>query len=186
MKHCKACGETFSDSVRFCPSCGSAVEAQETDGMQEELAGEHHEWKFFTERLAYGLFQVKVHTHVTVDGSRITVDTHRQAVFFKWGRQRDSFDVKEVQRIALQKKISKLSIVLIVLGILMLLVGNWWGIIPLGTALLTLYDKYLLIQHRRGGFRIYDAELIGTNGPANEFFDYIQARNPQAIAIIRG
>lgn len=187
MKYCKACGDNIPDSARFCPSCGSAVEEQPLVNIQkEEVAREHHEWKFLTERLAYGIFQVRVHTNVTVEGSRITVDTHRQAVFFKWGRQRDSFDVKEVKKVTLEKKISKLSIFLIVLGILMLLVGNWWGIIPLGTALLTLYDKYLLIQHRRGGFRIYDAELIGTNGPANEFFDYIQARNPQAMAIIRG
>ena len=187
MKCCKACGKTFSDSVRFCPSCGNAVEEQAPAPIQEqELSGEHHEWKFFTERLAYGLFRVYVHTDVTVEGSRITIDTHRQALFFKWGRQRDSFDVKEVQRIALQKKISKLSIFLIVLSLLMLLAGNWWGVIPLGTAVLTLYDKYLLIQHQRGGFRIYDAEIIGTNGPANEFFDYIQACNPKAMAIIRG
>ena len=187
MKYCKACGDNIPDSVRFCPSCGSAVEEQPLVNIQkEEVAREHHEWKFLTERLAYGIFQVRVHTNVTVEGSRITVDTHRQAVFFKWGRQRDSFDVKEVKKVTLEKKISKLSIFLIVLGIFMLLVGNWWGLLPLGTALLTLYDKYLLIQHRRGGFRIYDAELIGTNGPANEFFDYIQARNPQAMAIIRG
>ena len=92
----------------------------------------------------------------------------------------------DVQKVTLQKKVAKLNIVLIVLGLLMVLTGNWWGLLTVLPAVLFMHDKYLLIQHKNGGFRIYDAELIGTNGPANEFFDYIQARNPQAMAIIRG
>ena len=74
MKYCKACGDNIPDSVRFCPSCGSAVEEQPLVNIQkEEVAREHHEWKFLTERLAYGIFQVRVHTNVTVEeaGSRL-------------------------------------------------------------------------------------------------------------------
>lgn len=147
---------------------------------------EHHEWEFSTDRLAYGLFQVNIQTHVKVNGNRIAIDTCRRALFFKWGKQSDSFDVMDVQKVTLQKKVAKLNIVLIVLGLLMVLTGNWWGLLTVLPAVFFMHDKYLLIQHKNGGFRIYDAERIGANRAANEFFDYIQARNPQAMAIIRG
>lgn len=187
IRQCPNCKTQYSDSVKFCTSCGALLEENFGDvnlnvsDISVIDNSEVHEWKFKTSFAGDG---EKV-TEVKTVGSQVSIEQYKR-VIIKWGTQKDTLDVNDIMRIEQTKKISIGSIVFILFGIIVTVGMHRYlhpvlGIIIILFGLWGLYEKVIYIHHKHGRIKMLAHKHNSNSSDIEEFISFIRKYNPSAV-----
>lgn len=170
-KQCPNCKTQYNENVQFCPSCGALL--GDNKGASTPDSDERHEWVLIT---TFGGSGSKV-TEITTFGSQINVEQYKRYII-KWGRQQDSFDVKDIVRLERTKKISGNSLMMILFGAAFLMIQPIIGVIGILIGLWFIHEKIIIIHHKNGRIKIPDNVAFSD---VEDFINFIKRYNPAAV-----
>lgn len=186
VRYCTKCGTPNNGDAAFCPKCGTPFNAAEKSGAlvtaeQEQIPDEEHTWRFAYDTFGNGAFDSlgTKETVITAHGTMLSVSQHSRFLLIPYSRHSDQFDVRDINAIVQETKISIWAIIEIILGLAAALPTSGAGLLLVALGIWTLKDHAMLIQHSRGGIRIMQSKRYEDD--RNDFLNYVHRYNPNCI-----
>lgn len=193
-KFCQECGTELQEGAKFCPGCGKPCNNELTSVQNEPatvIAKEplkklsvEREFHFAYVSKAFNL--ISYHADISSDG--IVLKINRYNKFFramKYNQKNELININDINNVVIEEKRPAIYVLWLITSLLMLIAAifTFQPMFAL-IALVCIFfwskkDKYLIIFHKYGIFKIKDS--IGIDSDAQSLVDFLHQWNPDCV-----
>ena len=196
---CSKCGAQVGEGAKFCPKCGAAQPAANTEVQIAPVTEtktvidpkETKKFNFFlTKHLFFGILGAykTTYTDLAITGDNVNVHKYNRTFLIKNGNKEFTFKISEIVSIFPTRKLSLKMIFGVIFGLIFLFGafqgGGLWpgfiGLLLIVIGVIEHYDYFLTINFGHGTLAIPNELKDG----CKELENYLRERNPK-IQIIK-
>lgn len=172
---CGNCGAPINGGERFCQNCGAEIVYEN----QEQAAQPNEPVKFEFKYDKSGVYTI---TEIEADNNIFNIYQYKSyGGLFKYGRQQHKLDIYQISEVISKKTYNGIEIFWLIFGAVILLSGEWMGLLVVAAALIFLKNKYLYIYFNNGYIKIPENNASGKK--MEDLKNYISKYNPGCIRV---